>query len=430
VLGTVYDEDGGVPGALVIVTDGESYAFDFANSSGIYAVNNAPTGPVLVLALAELHETALHSIDLDPQVPRELNIPLEKKTGMSTLYGHAFLPDGMPLSGVYVSFTQPSGLVREDLTNIYGAFELNEIPAGVGLLYAHKGGFHDLFEERILDPGVNIQDLLMVPVELGAVLGTVLTPEGDPVADALVRITHLDGSGDQVQGYAYSNNEGLFGFNDLAPGPYVVQSFLPGLHPGAAAGTVFEGTVQEETLFMWPTSETGTLEGWAVDYDGDPVPHAFGYFTYIGFDHLVSGWAVADASGHFVIEGVPFGAYGVRVESAAFLPDWALSDILPTGGDDFLKILYPFQPHMAGVLSGTVTDSAGHPVPYAVVGCCALEDPEISYKTFTDGDGHYCFPLLPPLVFGAFGYHPDLGFGAGFDQIYTGEMTVLNLTLE
>jgi hypothetical protein len=427
--GVVFDEDGVVPGALVIATDGEDYAFDVANSEGIYQVLGAPTGDIAVIALAELHHPGIIGIELIPNEPAELNIFLNKLEGFGKLYGHVEMPGAGPLSGVYVNYAQPGGLMREDLTNIYGMYELEDIPAGPGFLYGHKQGFHDVYEEVVVEEGFNEFDFYMIPIDLGTVKGEVKTPEGDPVAGAFVRLTYTMLNGDFGWMFTYSGAEGEFAFGDVPPGPYAAQSFIPGWHPGFAAGTVFECQVSFEELWMWPTQETGVIEGWALDFNGDPVPYAFGFVTYLGFHDEVSAWTIADENGHFYIEDVPFGAYAVHVETAVFLPSWTFVDILPSSNEDFLTILYPFDPNLAGALAGTVFDTLGEPVAGAIVGCWSLQYEEVSYKTFSDGHGDYVFPLLPPLCYAVFALG-EAGFALDTAEVITGQQTWLDLYLE
>jgi hypothetical protein len=427
--GVVYDEEGGVPGALVIVSDGEDYAFDVTNSLGIYSVNGAPTGQVLVIALADLHHPEIKAMELLPGEPLELDIFLPIAQGLGKLCGCAWDPNSGPLSGVYVNYSQPAGGVWEDITNVYGMYELNDIPAGIGQLYGYKAGYHDFILDLFVAPGVNNQDFPMIPIELGAVTGEVTALDGTPLAGALVRLTYPKLEGGYDWAFTYTEEEGYFAFGDIPPGSYVVQSFIPGWHPGIAIGTVFEGQVDHKELLMWWTEERGTLEGWAVSFDGEPVSYAFGYVSYIGFDEEVSGWTMADENGHFLVEDVPFGPYAIHVESAVFLPDWAFSDILPEVEEEFLTILYPFDPNLAGALMGTVYDAHGAPVPGSLVGCWALGDESLSFKTFTDDQGQYLFPLLPPTVYGALALHPEKGVGSGLGEVFTSQETIVDIFL-
>jgi hypothetical protein len=120
----------------------------------------------------------------------------------------------------------------------------------------------------------------------------------------------------------------------------------------------------------------------------------------------------------------------VRIESAAFLPGQAFSDILPNENNDFLEILYPFDPSLSGALAGTVVDGNVVPQPFAIVGCFAAGNPDLAFKTFANENGQYIFPILPPLVYGAFAFHPMAGFGSGFDQVFIGEVTILDIVLD
>ncbi len=428
--GYVHDEDGVVPGALVIVTDGTTYAFDFADSQGIYTVHGAPTGHVMVIAAAELHNTKLKVIDLLPNDPMQLDIFIKTAEGLGKLYGRAFIPGYALVSGVYVSFTLPGGLVWQDITNVYGMYELLNIPAGIGHLYAHLGGYHDFNMNKMVNPGFNAQDIPMIPINLGAVMGQVKTPDGKLVQGAVVRLTFKNLNGQWAWAFTYSGEQGQFGFGDIPPTEYVVQSFGPGWYPGMAAGTVHEGEIQNETLVMYPTEETGVLEGWAVDYDGNPVPYAWAYVYLIGFDKQLAGWTFADEFGHFNVAGLPYGAYAIRVETAQFLPEWTYLDILPNEKDTFLQILHQIHPDYAGALSGTIYGTDGEPEPHAYVGCYAAVNPDISFKIFSDENGDYLFPFLPATVMDVWAATTDGDYGTGFDEIVIGETAELDIFLE
>lgn len=428
--GVVSDEDGAVPWALVIVTDGNTYAFDVANSLGVYNVMGAPTGHVLVIAAAELHHTKMKAIDLVPHEPLEIGIFLPKAQGLGKLYGRTFVPGYGLIGGVYVNYSQPGGVVREDISNIYGMYELLAIPAGIGHLYAHEDGFHDFHLNKLVGPGFNGQDIPMIPISMGVVMGDVSTTDGYKVIGALVRLTHKNIQGDYEWKFAYTVNEGRFCFPDIPPGTYAVQAFAPGWHPATAIGTVFEGYIEEENLIIFPTDETGTLEGWAVDFEGDGVPYAFAYVELIGFKNVLAGWTIADENGHFYVEGLPFGAYAIRVESAAFLPDWTFADILPNEDGDFLRILYPYNPYLSGSMTGIVYDANGEPVPNAIVRIWAAVNPNVSFMTLTNASGHYEFPFLPPTIYNAVAVDDDGDAGYGWDEVTLGVETVLDIHIE
>ncbi len=431
VYGMVVDEQGAVPYALVIVTDGDNYAYDVSNSVGFYEVLGAPTGHVLVIAVAELHYSKMKVVDIEPEVPYQLNIMLNIAQGLGKLYGRTFVPGVGLLPGVYVNFTQPSGIVREDISNIYGMYELLDIPAGLGHLYAHKTGYHDINANLIIQPGFNGLDIGMTPIAMGAVVGQVFTPYGYKVIGALVRLTYVNQNGDHEWKFMYTGDQGQFGFGNVSPSTYAVQAFAPGWTPAIAIGTVWEGTIQEEVLVIDQTDETGLLEGWAVDYEGQPVPYAFGYVEYIGFKSYLSGWAIADENGHFEVDGIPYGPYAIHIESAAFFPaPWEYADILPTEDGDFLSVLFPYNPALAGSMTGTVYGIGGDIEPYAIVGCYVMGDSSISYKALADENGHYVFPYLPPTVYNAFAVDGELNAGYGFDEVFTGMETVLDLHIE
>jgi len=428
--GYVIDEDGVVPMALVIVTDGDTYAFDISNSLGIYNISGAPTGHVLLIAAADFHYTKMKAIDLVPNEPWNINIVLQKAEGYGTLYGRTYVPGYGLMGGVYVNFTMPGGLVREDISNVYGMYELLAIPAGVGHLYAHEDGFHDFHHNMMINPGFNAMDIPMVPIASGVVMGDVQTPDGYKVIGALVRLTFVNIHGNHEWRFAYTVNDGKFCFADIPPGSYAVQAFAPGWHPAIAIGTVFEGNIEEEHLVIYQTEETGTLEGWAVDFEGGPVPFAFAYVELIGYKNVLAGWMIADENGYFHVQGLPYGAYAIRVESAAFLPDWTYTDILPGDDGDFLKVLYPYNPLLSGALTGTVYDSNSEPEPYAMVRIYAAVDPNISYFTLTNAAGVYMFPWLPPTIYNAIAIGENDEVGYGWDEVTLGGETVLDIHIE
>lgn len=113
----------------------------------------------------------------------------------------------------------------------------------------------------------------------GSALGRVLDPQGNPVAEVLVRFHNLDPSAYSQSEDSTTNARGEFAMAEIYPGTYRMQISRVANGPEesgwsipAAKDTVFSPGQQEDFGDLYLGDGTQTVVGWIVNQDGDPFP--------------------------------------------------------------------------------------------------------------------------------------------------------------
>lgn len=411
--GVVRDENGPVAGALVVVVKGESHAFAFSGQFGDYHLTGAPAGNCLAACVAEFHDPVFHAVQIPPDgtpAQRDFDLPLNLDLGR--IIGRVVSPGIGPVPSAYVRYEAP-GVVREDLSNIFGMFDLQAIPVGSGTFTCVRDGFYPVERPVEVNPGLNPVPVILILIEQSTVHGYVVDPTSEAINGALVRLTVYQGD-DQwpaVWGQL-SGPQGYFHFEDLLPGPYVLQAFMPGKIPATQLGTILPGSLIEEVLVL-AEGIGGLARGWVVDWTGEPIIGAVVQLRYIGSD--VNILALTGDNGYWELDYVPYGACIVRAESACFLPGTSWCDIYPNDPGETISMCFPVLDVPTGALGGTVTDNGGSALPYALVWVFNLTNPEkYSHMTLADQNGEYLFPSIAAGTTAGWaladGYIPDDGY--------------------
>ncbi len=302
--GWIFDEDGPVAGALVLVVQGDTYAFAFSGQYGQYVIAGAPAGNCLGACMAEFHDPVFNAVDLPLDgTPLEKDFYIPKNKTFGKIYGRVLSPNIGAVPHAYVQYTAP-GVFRADLSNIFGIFELEAIPVGYGTIHAERYYFYPVEFQMEVNSGLNLVPVIMLLIEQSTVHGHVVNAEGEPINGAVVRLAVYEKANEYPVVYGkHSGPGGYFSFEDLLPGPYLLQSFMPGLIPATELGTILPGTLIEETLVMYP-GVGGHVHGWAIDWEGEPIPGAIVQLRYIGTD---VGIAVAtDEYGYWELNGITY----------------------------------------------------------------------------------------------------------------------------
>jgi len=428
--GAVYDSDGPVSGALVVVAKGDTYAYAFTGQYGQYFVAGAPVGNALAAVVAEFHDPVFEAVSIPSDGnPLEKDFFLPQNLTMGRIYGRVVSPE-IPgaVPHAYVEYTAP-GVFRADLSNIFGIFELEEIPVGDGVVRAEREYFYPVQGGLHVNPGINPIGVIMHLIEQSMMHGYVVDEEGMPIDGALVRLAvYTDGAYESPMVYGkLSGPGGYFHFGDLLPGPYKIEAFLPGKIPAAIVGFIQPGQLYEETLVLKPGSG-GHAHGWVIDVDQNPVEHAVVQLRYIGTNIGVA--AATNEDGYWMLDGIPYGACEISVFSAAYLPVSGSWDVYPNENQGPVAIVFPVPDYIpTGELSGTVKNMMGEPLEYGLVWLYNVQHPEFQFMALADETGEYYFPnpvigTNAGLAF-ADGYEPD----DGYVEIMEGELSELDFTL-
>jgi len=426
--GTVFDDAGPVAGALVVVVKGDNYAYAFSGQYGQYEVTGAPAGNVLAVCMADFHDPVFDAVVVpDDGTPLEKDFYLPQNNTYGLVYGRVVARNFGAVPHALVTYTAP-GVFRADLSNIFGIFELEAIPVGVGHIKMERDFFYTVEGDIQVHSGVNPIGIITQLIEQSTVHGHVVNEAGQPMNGVLVRLAVWDNQGEYPMVYGrISGPGGYFHFEDLLPGAYLIQGFQPGYYPAYESGFILPGTLHEETLVMVPGSG-GHAFGWIKTIFEVPVPGAVVVLDYIGDDLAIA--TVADDNGWYEFPGIPFGACAITAYSAENLPKTGSWDVLPNENEGLGIFVWPMpEDAPTGEVFGTLLDSSDQPIPYSLVWIYNMANPAVSFMMMADENGEYSFPNVLAGTNGGWGIANGYIADDGYVEVIEGEEAELNFTL-
>ena len=183
------------------------------------------------------------------------------------------------LDGAEVTLHAPSGpiLARTDRD---GAFQLEDVPAGVMRLAVAHAGFAKVEQPvRVEPPSHADRSVQLEPIDLvegGIVEGEVVDGRGDPVAGARVTagsIPTLLPAGKLPPGVVLTSRRGEFKIEELPEGDVIIEAYAPDRGRGRAAIRVTAGRITDRVRIALgtaegdPTLESSLTAGVAVSLD-------------------------------------------------------------------------------------------------------------------------------------------------------------------
>ncbi len=261
----------------------------------------APPAAVALLGLlfaALLKESPVS--DLTP-VPPARNGEAAYTTGLALL-GSVRTPGGAAVPHAVLTLVDAAGRQcgRAD-SGDDGRFSLTGPgPGGYMLIAAASGHQPRAVGLTLADRAPELDVLLGGP---GRLTGRVRTPDGEPVADAVVTLT--DSRGDVVA-TTRSAADGGYRLDGLVTGDYTLAAGALGRRPGAAPVTVAGGEQADHDVEL---TGGAVLRGTVGNDEGRPVPDARVTLT----DSLgeVAGTTLTGADGRFVFADLAPGEYTV-----------------------------------------------------------------------------------------------------------------------
>ena len=199
-----------------------------------------------------------------------------------------------------------------------------------------------------------------------SVSGTVVDPDGNPIADAAVRVGHV-GEGGRREGR--SSGQGTFAISGCRPGRDLITAAAPGF-----AATTVEVDVSASTPPITLQLQPGQpLRLRLVDKAGQPIPGANVWYNTLPRTHLVDVSPApaaqvefspkTDAEGRAVWESAPKGELTFSFAKKGYMRQ---DDVkVDADGQEHVLTLAP-----ALVVSGSVTDAhTGNPIPKFRIAC-------------------------------------------------------------
>jgi len=396
--------------------------------AGTYAVRLLPEG----FADVERENVVLReggSVDLGTIVVRE----------GETIAGTVTNDAGEPIARAEIRalFEREGLLIRRAVrTSVEGKYRvpgLGEEPARLSV--SAEG--HGTDERSGLLPGA--EDIDFVLERTGSVVGRIVLEGGGVPPVSQVRahletgddpgqsvfLTLLDDLEDKDAG-AFSDLDGRYRVDELAPGTYTIEAIAQGLAPGRATGlrVTSAGVTDAGSIVL----ERGmTIRGRVLDA-GDDSPVA-GATVSVGVPSAIdtllrapglNETAVTGSDGRFRVEGIAAGPHDVSVEHPEFAP--AESRVAVEDGVDPPEIIVRLS--KGGTITGTVRDATGRSIPEGRV---VLKNGRGDDRTTTTGvDGRYVFERLSPSTYSLSRAGPGAPTGVQHATVEEGETVVVD----
>jgi hypothetical protein len=329
--------------------------------------------------------------------------------------------DGSPVAGAEVSIAPEDGARTSSFTTgrdgtfvvrppAPGRYRVVSALAAGYLPWAPDPGASPL--ELVARPGVRVDGVVLYLVPAIEYHGTVVDPDGAPVAGATVVL--LDAAaGERAQAPIAdtftSGPDGGFTFH--APDYALFEARKDGFAPGRAVLDAAVMTSREMTIRLGARGGAAppehTIAGIVVDADGNPVPGARVVASPDrGAETMRTGEAQTGDDGRFTIDGVDAGMHGVR----AIARGHATAAVLALAGAKDVRI----ELGVSASIAGRVVDPDGKAVPAATIAVlqpAGLVDRVVAVSSVFDAEGRFTIEDIAPgdyfVVAQAHGFAPS-----------------------
>lgn len=259
------------------------------------------------------------------------------------------------------------------LTDLEGMATFRGLPEDAFFdLRIERHGYRSLEVEGLERPESGVFELLLAPAL--SISGRVVDVQGEPIREAFVGITSLDGLTTPDLDHPYTDAEGIFVIDGLVEGSYRVWARAAD-HAAFEPVAVDLGDAPVEELVV-REAPSAVLTGRVIDDDG----RALSDVRVVVAEQL----ATTDSVGEFVLVGVAVGRQEAQMRAPDGRGDTQVVDVDPGGSYVELR-LGPLR------VSGRVVDGSGRPVAGARV---SLQGASSSEETVTDESGSFRLALI------------------------------------
>ena len=329
--------------------------------------------------------------------------------------------DNSPIQSATVSLAGlgPFDIAYVSYTDARGFYHFKSVLPGKYEIRAVARGFYPSRVDTIAireDTIIKDHDIYLKPLEpsnLVTMHGYVyngLSSSIKPVHPAYISLIGYNEIGDSLVYHTRNNPDGSYKIANIVPGRYTVRCSAPDFQPQVIRDFPMRPPVVEKNFFLLPRvyPEKGWITG-TVKFDKTDIP-VVGAKLYFMSKNEVYYRAVTGNDGRYKAF-LPADKYYIscvyqKPDSSYYYQEYyddvhSLADATPvavypqevTSGIDF-GIPYPVPPNSV-IISGIVTDHAGHPLKEALVRAVQINPPFYFrdnldvYQTWTDEHGRY-----------------------------------------
>lgn len=352
------------------------------------------------LASQPCHSLTIQHRDHAPLVTKTLPIaalgahtePAFQLTRGASLSGIVLGPDNAPIAGATLRLDESSPLTatpfRSHLTttsDAEGTYSFAHVPLGTQILTASAPGrgAREVAWIPFLRDQPEVRDVLLVAAE--RIHGRVLTPEGAAIPDATVHAIGFARGSQTAHAERRTDADGVFAFNDLAPGPYNVLAECAGWRFDRAHRV----RTNDRDVAIVGQCDAGELRGRVLDAaTGTPIER-FRVLLCLAYAGTSSTQPVPSSArlfehGEFALtnlQGSGDDGYVLEAQAAEHAPAFSAPiRLAPNGSIDGLELRLD----RGATIRGRVVDEHGVPVPRARV---ESRDNEWFASPFTEAIG-------------------------------------------
>ena len=364
------------------------------DAEGFFSLASVPPGAHTILAEARGYGSENIEAVVSGKTREEDLGDIVLETGL-VISGRVVDKSGAPITAsAVVSASQPARGMMSSAGDLFvtaeadeeGRFVLAGLSPGAHHLTATAPGFGN--SERVMaEPGAS-NVTLTLPLT-GSIRGTVVDPEGRPVASfqAMARSSERRGFG----GMSVQDVEGALVLDDVAEGEYAVEIVSADFLPEAISSVLVSGGSVTE-IGTIRLRRGGSIVGTVVDTSAEPVPGAT-IGTIVPGPRVYQERSVSsDPKGRFQILGLMDGKIAVEASHPSYA-ETRLEGIVvdSTAGGSELEIVL----QRGGALEGVVRTRDGTDVAGRTIQVYRHVNSGNAHTARTSGDGSFRIEHLP-----------------------------------
>lgn len=339
-------------GVAVTLTDSNNFlvASLIADTKSGYQFDGLPPGSYTVAVHALNYEGEVlggivHSNSISP-----INFTLQPNPG--TLAGEVSPAIG---GAVVQLFNNNNILISSVFTRPDGTFTFIGEKIGSYYVTAIAMGYSSQAAGASILSGQTTHVTINLSPNPGQISGTVIDPAGNPIPTAVVKVLN---SNESVRGIGPTQGDGSYVIDAIPAGTKTVIASAPNFSTQVQGAFVDPGEIVNGVNFVL-TPDPGTLSGQITDQSTGLVIPGASVEIRLG---EATGLSIASATttpfGNFQISGLQPGSYTV-IAKANHYATGVLGTSVESNGFSLANLaLSP----LFGAISGTVTDTAGHPI--------------------------------------------------------------------